>query len=112
MDVPRFLLRKLYKKGSLFETDRGFSFKMQNPLATATLTSPPTIVVNGINYNASDVQCEVDLTKPPILFAKGTEWTLAFPGHLLRGGNRIHFEADTKEFGTIDFLVEDAATEP
>lgn len=85
---------------------------MQNPLATATLTTPPTIVVNGINYAANEIQCEANLARPPISFAKGTEWTLAFPGHLLRGGNRIHFKAETKEFGTIEFLVEDAATEP
>lgn len=113
MAVPRFLLRKLYKRGSLRETADGrFSFTIHNPLATATLTSPPEVVVNGVFYEPSEVQAgDIDLTgvspDAPLVFGKGTQIELSLPGRLLRGGNRIHIAVDSKEFGRIDFLVED-----
>lgn len=107
MDVPNFLLRKLYKKGSLHETESGFRFTLHNQIATATLTQPPKIVVNGIAYDAKDVRCDMDLTAPPIRFERGSKWILEFQGFLLKGGNRIHFAGETDEFGRIEFLVED-----
>lgn len=113
MGVPGFLLRKLYKRGSLRETADGhFTFRLQNPLANATLIGPPVFVINGIHYHGDQVEATgVSLAdigpEAPYLFAKGTEIELRFPGRLLRGGNRIHMSAETTEFDDIEFLVED-----
>lgn len=109
--IPQFLLRKLYKKGSLASDGTRFWFTLQNQIKTATLTSAPQIVVNGIHHRPEDIEAGIDLTKLPLSFARGDEWNLTFQGTLLKGGNRIHFEANTEEFGEIEFLVEDIAAE-
>ena len=113
MQVPDFLLRKLYKRGSLRETGPGrFAFTLRNPLGTATIVGPPVIVVNGIRQALSDVEAGRELAhispQHPLEFHKGDELTLEMHGHLLRGGNRIHITALSKEFGEVDLFVEDA----
>ncbi len=111
--LPEFLLRKLYRKGSLRETGDGrFAFGLQNPLGDATLVSPPRIVVNGIHYPPENVTSRiVDLARisaaDPFPFRKGDRVTLRFTGHLLRGGNRIHITAQTKEWGELVIYTED-----
>ncbi len=113
MAIPGFLLRKLYKRGTLRETADGrFSFSLHNPLAAATLIGPPTFVINGMHYPPQDVGAQgipLDEVSPdnPLIFEKGDELQLVFKGRLLRGGNRIHLTVDTEEFGEIDVLVED-----
>lgn len=113
MGVPGFLLRKLYKRGSLCETADGhFTFRIHNPLANATLIGPPVFVINGIHYQGDQVEASgvslADIAPDaPFVFAKGSEIELRFPGRLLRGGNRIHMSAPTTEFDDIEFLVED-----
>lgn len=117
MGVPTFLLRKLYKRGSLRETADGrFAFALRNALATATITSPPRIVVNGIAHAPDSIDAgSLDLAgiteEHPFRFTKGKEVLLHFPGQLLRGGNRIHITVDTREFGRLDWLVEDREAE-
>ena len=113
MAVPRFLLRKLYRRGSLRALADGFSFMLHNPLADATLVAPPRFVVNGVAFDAEEVEADgVDLAgispSEPFLFDKGSHIELHFPGYLLRGGNRIHVWVETEEFGELDFLVEDS----
>lgn len=113
MLVPEFILKRLYKKGSLRETGDGrFAFTLQNPLRVATILAPPRIVVNGIHYEPDEVAFGTgtlaDVGKDgPFAFKKGAEAELHFHGHLLRGGNRIHLTAETKEFGDIEVYVED-----
>ncbi|MGB0653565.1 MAG: hypothetical protein ACPGQL_10235 [Thermoplasmatota archaeon] len=116
MGLPSFLLRKLYARGSLRATDDGgFTFALQNPLGTATLISPPDIVINGIRHDPAAVAADtgVDLAAisrdHPFRFAKGDKVTLSFKGHLLRGGNRIHVAAYTKEWGELDIFAEETA---
>ncbi len=113
MLVPEFLLRRLYKRGSLRETGDGrFAFTLQNPLRLATILAPPHIVVNGMSYRPDAVAFDrMDLTRigtdNPFIFRKGENATLHFPGRLLRGGNRIHMTVQTKEFGSVEVYVED-----
>ncbi len=113
MAIPGFLLRKLYKRGSLRETgDNRFSFSIQNPLAKATLISPPTFVINGMHHAIETVHAKgIDLAaiseESPVVFEKGDVIDLHFKGRLLRGGNRIHLTVSTLEFDDLDILVED-----
>lgn len=114
--VPDFLLRKLYRKGSLRETADGhFGFILQNPLGTGTVVGPPQIVINGVAYRPEQVKGPIDFTKvtpaTPFLFRKGSRVDLVFPGRLLRGGNRIHMTVPTLEFGEIELYVEDKEAE-
>jgi hypothetical protein len=115
--VPELLLRKLYKRGSLRETGDGrFAFTLRNPLRVATIVAPPQINVNGIAYGARDVVLDhIDLAaisaRTPLVFRKGDEVTLGFRGRLMRGGNRIHILAETREFGAIEIDVDDREAE-
>jgi len=115
--IPDFLLRKMYKRGSLRETGDGrFAFTLLNPLGEATLLAPPHFVINGIAYPPERIQTKATNVanisrESPFKFRKGDKVTLRFPGHLLRGGNRIHISAETKEFGEIEIYVEDKEAE-
>lgn len=110
--IPLFLLRKLYRRGSLTQTgERRFRFTMQNPLADATLVAPPRFVINGVQYAADGIDAPVDLStitaSKPFVFPKGARFDLSFHGALLRGANRIHITVATDEFGELEVFVED-----
>ena len=113
MTIPAFLARKLYKRGSLRETANGrFAFTLYNPLGSASIVAPPRFVINGVRHTAVEYSVVgVDPTEisedNPFPFPKGAQIDVSFTGRLLRGANRIHLIAETKEFGIIDMLVED-----
>lgn len=113
MGLPAFLLRKLYRKGSLREVADGrFAFVLHNPLGDATLVAPPDIVVNGIRYRPDEVETDgvpLETISParPLAFARGEARELRLPGRLLRGGNRIHVVVQTREYGELEIFVED-----
>lgn len=114
MGIPDFLLRKLYRKGSLRTVGDGrFAFTLRNVLGTATLVAPPRVVVNGIAYAPDKLQSKqvrpADITeRTPFVFRKGDRVTVRMAGHLLRGGNRIQVQAKTREFGDLNIEVDDA----
>lgn len=117
MDLPEFLLRKLYKKGSLRETSAAmFRFTLRNTLGPATVVAPPHVTVNGIAYapgrvKSSRVDLDAISTRNPFTFAKGDQVTLRMPGSLLRGGNQIEVVVQTKEFGELRIEAEDKCAE-
>lgn len=111
--LPGFLVRKLYKRGSLRETAEGyFAFSIHNPLGKATLIQPPHFTINGIRYAPAKVDAgELDLAgispDQPLDFTKGMVVELRFKGRLLRGANRLHMTVESKEFGPIELFVEE-----
>ena len=114
MGIPDFLLRRLYRKGSLRTTADGrFAFTLHNILGTATVVAPPRVVVNGILYPPDKLQSKkvrpADITeRTPFVFRKGDRITVRMAGHLLRGGNRIQVTVKTREFGDLNIEVDDA----
>lgn len=117
MNLPGFVLRKLYQKGSLREMAGGkFRFTLRNVLGPATIIGPPRIVVNGISYapsqiNAEDVNVSTISPRLPFSFGKGDEVTIRLPGSLLRAGNRIEVTVPTDEFGELVVEAEDKCAE-
>jgi hypothetical protein len=112
--IPDFLLRKLYRKGSLRTTADGrFAFTLHNILGTATVVAPPRVVVNGLLYAPDKLQSNevrpADIAqRTPFVFRKGDRITVHMAGHLLRGGNHIQVVVKTREFGDLDIEVDDA----
>jgi hypothetical protein len=112
--IPDFLLRKLYRKGSLRSTADGkFAFSLHNVLGTATVVSPPRVVVNGIAYAADKIESRkvhpASITeRTPFLFRKGDRLTVRLPGRLLRGGNHIQVTVKTREFGDLVIEADDS----
>lgn len=117
MELPEFLLRKLYQRGSLHETAPGqFGFTLHNRLGSATVMAPPHVTVNGISYPPQRVKAAgIDVAaigpRNPYVFAKGQEVLLRLPGSLLRGGNQIQVVVQTKEFGELRIEAEDRCAE-
>lgn len=114
MGIPDFLLRKLYRKGSLRSTADGqFRFTLHNVLGTATVVAPPRVVVNGIAYppdkiHSRQVQPGAMTERTPFLFRKGDRITVRLPGRLLRGGNHIQVTVKTREFGDLVIEADDS----
>ena len=112
MRAPDFILRKLYRKGSLRETGDGrVAFTLQNPLGKGTLGAPPRILLNGMLVPVGDVRCRIDFARisveNPYVFTKGERLEIDIPGRLLRGGNRLQIVGQSKEFGELEIFVED-----
>ena len=113
MGIPEFLLRKLYRKGSLRSTADGrFAFSLHNVLGTATVVAPPRVVVNGIAYAPESIESRQVRpasisSRTPFVFRKGDRITVRLPGRLLRGGNRIQVTVATKEFGDLQIEATD-----
>ncbi len=115
--IPQFILRKLYKKGSLKNTDKGVEFILENSLASATITR-----INGINTDNKDIplpQIEIkggpDFVKAdsingnkPIQFEKGKEINIRFStDRLTEGEHLLKISVSSKEFGDLNFDIKD-----
>ena len=62
MSVPSFMLKKLYKKGSLRQAPEGLEFTLENSLSTANLTKLEKVTVDGTEYGADQVEVVQDLS--------------------------------------------------
>jgi hypothetical protein len=92
MQIPTFLLRKLYLKGSLENVDDGFVFKIKNTLSPGT------------EYTAADVN---EGSAMPLKV--GVEIALHIKADPLpEGEHTIDIALVTKEAGRLAFDVKDA----
>ncbi|MFX1483606.1 MAG: hydroxymethylglutaryl-CoA reductase [Promethearchaeota archaeon] len=117
MQIPAFLLRKLYIKGSLENADDGFSFKLKNSLSPGTTTEVAPIKVNGTEYSLDSttirsVDGEVrgsEISEDNSFPIKvGVEIEIFIKGDPLPAGEHtIDISLKTKEAGTLAFDVKD-----
>ena len=118
MQIPTFLLRKLYLKGSLENVDDGFMFKIKNTLSPGTVTAMEPIKVNGTEYpiDALTVKIEdteytaADVNEGSAMPLKvGVEIALHIKADPLpEGEHTIDIALVTKEAGRLAFDVKDA----
>lgn len=118
MKVPAFLLKKLYVKNSLKNTDNGFCFTIKNTLMDSTITSPVTLAVDNKFIPAENVTLTVgdesvsaaDISETnTIPFSVDVEVFVLITGDLLRAGEHtIEIACTTKEFGDIKFSITDS----
>jgi hydroxymethylglutaryl-CoA reductase (NADPH) len=118
MQIPTFLLRKLYIKGSLENVDDGFQFKIKNSISNATAVAIDPIKVNGAEYPLSsmmikseDAEITGDVVSADNSFPikVGLEITLHVKGDQLpEGEHTIDISLTTKEVGKLAFDVKDA----
>ncbi len=118
MQIPAFLLRKLYIKGSLENVEGGFSLKIKNSLAPGTTTAVAPIKVDGNEYSLDStiirygdgevVGSEISEEKTfPIKI--GVEIEIFVKGDpLLEGEHTIDLSITTKEAGVLSFDVTDS----
>ncbi|MBI5042498.1 MAG: hydroxymethylglutaryl-CoA reductase [Nitrospirae bacterium] len=115
--IPQFILRKLYKKGSLKNADNGIEFILENSLASATITRIKGIQVdnNGIPLPQIDIKGESGFVKAesinentPVQFEKGREIDVRLSTDRLTDGEHlIKISVASKEFGELNFDIRD-----
>ena len=118
MQIPTFLLRKLYIKGSLENNEDGFQFKLKNSISSATAISIEPMKVNGNEYplDATIISSEDgEITGNEISESStfpikvGTDITIRVKGEPLpEGEHKIDISLTTKEVGKLAFDVQDS----
>lgn len=118
MQIPVFLLRKLYIKGSLENTDDGFSFKIKNSLSPGTAIAMDALKVNGNEYGLDKTMvsdgtaeiCAADISESNSFQIKvGVEISVKIKGDPLpEGEHTLDIGIVTKEAGKLAFDVKDA----
>jgi hypothetical protein len=117
MQIPAFLLKQMYREGSLANHPEGFSFAVHNHMMSATIVAVEAIAVGGrvfpledITFSAEEeVRCGHAITEEsPVPFAKGvTVRVVVKAPPLAPGEHRLTFKVRTEEFGPIHLDVND-----
>jgi hydroxymethylglutaryl-CoA reductase (NADPH) len=117
MQIPTFLLRKLYVKGSLENVDDGFKFKIKNSISSATAVDFQPLKVNGNEYSldATVISSEDGEVAGNEISAEnafpikvGLDITVHVKGEQLpEGEHTIDISLATKEVGKLAFDVKD-----
>jgi hypothetical protein len=118
MKVPSFLLKKLYMKDSLKNTESGFEFIIKNVLMDGTINNPMNLSVDNrpidlasITVSTGDLSMAAgDISESRALPLKvNVEVKVSVKGNPLSTGNHtLDIIAPTKEFGDIEFSIEDS----
>jgi len=118
LQIPTFLLRKLYIKGSLENVDDGFLFKLKNSISSATAIGVEPMKVNGNEYpldttTISSTDGEIvanEISEGNSFPIKvGLDITIHVKGEQLPAGDHtIDISLTTKEVGKLAFDVVDS----
>ncbi len=117
MAVPSFLLKKLYVKESLKNTEGGFEFALKNNLAPGSLigVGPVTlddeaILPEKITFRSpqGDVRADQVSSRSPLTFGLNTEVKIKVDGRTLEpGSHHVVVAVLTREVGRIEIDVTD-----
>ncbi|MEI8377800.1 MAG: hypothetical protein WCF95_04590 [bacterium] len=112
MIIPEFLLKRIYKAGSLRITDEGIAIDLKNMLGPGVISGIGFIEINGQKYSAdglklitSGVETTASKITPenPIVFRLHQEGTLILEDvkELKEGLNKIILELINKDAGKV-----------
>lgn len=116
--IPNFLIRKIYRKGSLRETKDGIVFELKNILGPGMITGINFIKINDKIYHSKAIKLitsgvsilaeKID-TDNPILFKLNQEVTCLLEGAkgLQQGLNDIIVELISSEAGQVQVKLSD-----
>ena len=116
--VPEFLIRRIYKKGSLKKLTNGASIILKNVLGPGFISGFNYVKINDVIYEPKDVKfitggvelLGTDVSEEkPIAFRLGQEGTLVMSGKesVIDGTNKIVIEAMNPEAGKVQLTVDD-----
>jgi alpha-galactosidase len=116
--IPRFVLRKLYVKGSLRNTDEGCSFDLKNIVDGGTVTQLAELEVDSTPYPSARLRIHTpegsvlsgDQITPdaPLILPQGVRVGLRLPGVALSPGrHHLCLRFQTQEMGELAFDVSD-----
>ncbi|MEI7474869.1 MAG: hypothetical protein WCK67_08830 [bacterium] len=113
---PSFLVKRVYKKGSLRKTDEGIAFDLKNFLGHATITGFNSITVNESLYKSEVIKiitlgksiiAETITPDNPLLFKLNQEGTLLLEGadNLKNGLNKIIVSLISQDAGIVSVTL-------
>jgi hydroxymethylglutaryl-CoA reductase (NADPH) len=115
--IPSMLLKKLYQKGSLKNTEGGFEFALKNTLAPGTIVGLRTLVVDGQKVDPAQIEvsfggktwpAEQVSVQNPLDFAINLVVMVRVKGgQLAAGPHKIYILPNTKEVGELDIEIAD-----
>ena len=111
--IPEFLIKRIYKKGSLRPTDDGIAFDLKNVLGPGVISGLNFVKINDMVFESNLVKfitqgietiASVISEENPIAFRLGQEGTLKLltDGKILQDGlNQITIELSNPEAGIV-----------
>lgn len=119
MQIPSLILKQLYSRGSLQNTDQGVQFTIKNRLSDAKLSELVSVEINGKEIPMRDIQIDMgdgQLISPssmdsnnPVDFPLSKSFNvLAKMDKLPEGKNDIEISFVANPFGKLKFKVQDA----
>lgn len=116
--IPNFLLKKIYRSGSLRETAEGIAFDLKNILGPGIITGISFIKINDMIYNSSVIKiitsgaatlAEHITPDTPLFFRLNQEGTCLLEGArgLQDGINKIIVELISRDIGKVQVTLTD-----
>jgi len=116
--LPEFILKRVYKKGSLRETTEGIAFDLKNIIGPGIVTGINYIRINDDTYNSSMIKiiragvatvAENISTDNPMIFRLNDEITCVIQSclELKEGLNNIIVELISKDVGKVCVTLSD-----
>ncbi len=116
--IPEFLIKRVYKKGSLKQTDEGVCFELKNVLGPGFISGFNFVKINEFTFEAekvkfvtqgTEISAETVSEDNPIGFRLGQEGTLILQGAkcLKEGINQIIIELMNPEAGKVKLSLSD-----
>lgn len=116
--IPSFLLKKMYKKGSLRHLEEGIAFDLKNILAPGLITGINFVKINDTIYNSSVIQiiksgvktfAEQISSEDPLLVKLNEEITCVMKSglKLKEGINNIIVELISYDAGKVQVNLSD-----
>lgn len=118
--VPDFLIKRLYKKGSLKQEGNQITFMLKNVLGPGLISGFNYVKVNDVTYTADKVKfltqgkelLGIEVSEEnPVSFRLGQEGMFVLLGTdgIVEGQNRIEIEVMNPEAGKVGLTTEDKA---
>lgn len=116
--IPEFLIKRVYQKGSLKQTEEGIRFDLKNVLGPGFISGFNFIKINDAVFEAdkvkfitqgTEISAETVSEENPIGFRLGQEGTLILKGAkcLKEGINQIIIELMNPEAGKVKLSLSD-----
>ena len=116
--IPEFLIKRVYKKGSLKQTEDGVCFELKNVLGPGFISGFNFVKINDAIFGAdkvkfitqgTEISAETVSEETPIGFRLGQEGTLLLQGAkcLKDGINQIIIELMNPEAGKVKLSLSD-----
>lgn len=115
--VPAFLLKKLYVKGSLQNSETGFEFSLKNVWSPGSIVAVSSVAVNGqktslervtVVWNGSRMKASEISADDPVYINLNQEVTFRVRGEqLAAGSHKISLTIVTKQAGGLEIPISD-----